>query len=74
MQIIISDNGKGISEGIRNQIFDPFFTTKESGTGLGLSIAQEIVKAHKGRIEFSNENDWTICKIFLPTNDFQKGS
>ena len=73
-QIIISDNGKGISEGIRNQIFDPFFTTKESGTGLGLSIAQEIVKAHKGRIEFSNENDWTICKIFLPTNDFQQGS
>lgn len=72
-EVIILDNGKGIAEEIKSQIFDPFYTTKDSGTGLGLSIAQEIVKAHKGKIEFSNENGWTVCKILLPSNGFLAG-
>ena len=73
-EITIADNGKGIGEEIKTQIFDPFYTTKESGTGLGLSIAQEIVNAHKGRIEFTNENSWTVCKILIPSNGFTTGS
>jgi signal transduction histidine kinase len=44
VEIEISDNGDGISEGIRDRIFEPFFTTRlgQSGIGLGLSIAQNI--------------------------------
>ena len=72
-EIIIADNGKGIAKEIKSQIFDPFYTTKENGTGLGLSIAQEIVKAHKGRIEFTDEKGWTICKILIPSNGFSMG-
>jgi len=70
VQITITDNGKGIDEEVKDRIFDPFYTTKENGTGLGLSIAQEIVKAHNGKIEFTNENDRTVCKIMLPSNGF----
>lgn len=72
IEINVSDTGKGIAEEIQNKIFDPFYTTKKHGTGLGLSIAHEIIKAHKGRIEFVNENGWTICKIFLPSNGLSK--
>ncbi len=52
-EIIISDNGKGIPEQIRNNLFDPFVTYgKTGGTGLGTAIVKSIIEAHKGRIRF----------------------
>lgn len=60
------DNGTGISDDIKNNIFDPFFTTKPNGVGLGLSIAYEVIKAHKGKIYFTNvEPSGTSCKVEL---------
>jgi two-component system sensor histidine kinase AtoS len=65
--IQISDDGAGISPEIKGNIFDPFFTTKGSGTGLGLSIAYEIIKAHKGKIEFTSDpGTGTTFTIVLP--------
>ncbi|MCW8956573.1 MAG: HAMP domain-containing histidine kinase [Gammaproteobacteria bacterium] len=51
-EIIIADNGPGISRQIIEKIFDPFFTTNEPGhgTGLGLYIVQEIIQEHEGCI------------------------
>jgi len=69
IEIIISDNGPGITDSIKDKIFQPFFTTKPSGqgTGLGLSLAYDIVKAHSGEIMVvSNENEGTEFKIHLP--------
>ena len=45
VEVVISDNGKGIAEDVLPKIFDPFFTTKEpgKGTGLGLAIVQRAV-------------------------------
>ncbi len=52
-QIVISDNGLGMSEMVRSNMFNPFFTTKPigEGTGLGLSISHQIVtEQHQGQI------------------------
>lgn len=52
--IRIADNGKGMTEQVRQRLFDPFFTTKPigKGTGLGLSIGYQIVvEKHGGKLE-----------------------
>jgi two-component system sensor histidine kinase KdpD len=53
--ISVEDCGDGIPEAEQQRIFEKFFRGKEHrgripGTGMGLSIAQEIVRAHGGRI------------------------
>lgn len=64
----VSDTGSGIPLDQLAQIFQPFFTTKPSGTGLGLAVADNIVKAHHGRMTVdSAENRGTTFRILLPT-------
>jgi signal transduction histidine kinase len=38
LEIVVDDDGPGISKELRAKIFQPYFTTKATGTGLGLSI------------------------------------
>lgn len=70
VQILIADNGKGISKEICTHLFDPFFTTKPvgKGTGLGLSISyQIIVEKHQGKIEcYSHMGKGTEFMITIP--------
>jgi signal transduction histidine kinase len=68
-ELLISDNGPGIPDTIKDKIFQPFFTTKPAGqgTGLGLSLSYDIVKAHGGTIEVkSYENAGTSFVIHIP--------
>lgn len=55
--IVISDNGKGISESEVPFVFDKFYrgpNSKAGGIGLGLSIVKGFVEAHNGRIKLEN--------------------
>lgn len=54
-QLIIEDNGNGISTNNINKIFTPFFTTKAKGTGLGLAEAQSVMKGHGGEISVDSQ-------------------
>ena len=51
IQIVLSDNGAGISAENVDAIFDPFYTTKHSGTGLGLSIVYRILEYYGSRLD-----------------------
>jgi len=55
IQIMISDNGSGISAEVLDNIFVPFFTTKEKGSGIGLSISRQIMLLHGGNISVKSE-------------------
>ncbi|MGK7927032.1 MAG: sensor histidine kinase [Spirulina sp.] len=69
VQILIRDNGFGISSEIQDKIFAPFFTTKPigKGTGLGLAICYEIVQKHGGELSFRSQNgEGTEFAIVLP--------
>jgi len=71
IQLLISDDGIGISKENQANIFKPFFTTKPvgEGTGLGLSVVHGIVKAHNGTISLnSSEENGTTFNIQFPIN------
>ncbi len=66
-QILVSDNGIGIPDDIKEKIFRPNFTTKTSGTGLGLAIVKNIITSQGGSISFeSQKNEGTTFNIIYP--------
>lgn len=65
--ISVSDNGKGISNEVKEKVFEPKFTTKSSGMGLGLPMIKNIVEAYEGSILFeSSQEKGTIFTVTLP--------
>ncbi len=67
--IIVTDNGCGISDEIKEKVFDPFFTTKRvgEGTGLGLAMCYGIVHALGGDIYVHSKlNEGSTFTIELP--------
>jgi PAS domain S-box-containing protein len=73
LTLAVQDTGPGISPEEQEKVFDRFFRGElaESGhtpgTGLGLSIAQEIVRAHGGRITVESQvGEGSTFTIWLP--------
>lgn len=52
VDIIVTDQGPGLSAEVEARLFDPFLTTKSQGMGLGLSICKSIVQAHGGELSY----------------------
>jgi signal transduction histidine kinase len=72
VEMTFQDNGPGIPEDRRNNIFEPFFSTKEGGTGLGLTVSYNIVTAHGGTLDLTNQNGSGACfRLFLPMGEAQ---
>jgi PAS domain S-box-containing protein len=68
IQLIVRDEGAGMSEETQSQIFDPFYSTKgDLGNGLGLYISCEIVERHEGKILVeSSVGKGTTMTVQLP--------
>jgi two-component system C4-dicarboxylate transport sensor histidine kinase DctB len=69
IRIVVSDNGAGVPEALRERIAEPFFTTKETGEGLGLGLAisRAIIAEYGGTLDFSpREGGGTRFTVLLP--------
>jgi len=70
IEIIVKDNGNGISQKVIDKIYQPFFTTKPTGegTGLGLSLSYDIItKGHGGELKVeTEEGEFALFRIILP--------
>ncbi|WP_337872666.1 HAMP domain-containing sensor histidine kinase [Ignavibacterium sp.] len=69
-EILISDDGSGIAEEIRDKIFNENFTTKSQGMGLGLSMAKRFIENINGKIILDSSSEkGTTFKIIIPVYD-----
>ncbi len=70
VELVVSDNGVGISPRVQERIFDPFFTTREEGTGLGLAIVHRIAQHHEGAVQVaSREGAGTEFRVTFPAGE-----
>ncbi|MCA9935632.1 MAG: response regulator [Ardenticatenaceae bacterium] len=75
IQILIRDNGKGITAAEAEHIFEPFYTTKDpgKGTGLGLATSHRIIEQHGGDISVASApHEGTTFLIRLPIQNGQE--
>lgn len=54
-EVVVSDDGEGMSAETLAQAFAPFFTTREEGTGLGLPLVRRVVEQHGGSVTITSE-------------------
>ena len=67
--IVVSDNGTGMTAGVRARAIEPFFTTKKvgKGSGLGLSMVYGFAKQSGGHLTIHSEvNVGTTIRLYLP--------
>ena len=61
-QLRVADQGQGIPTQEKSRVFEKFYrlgndeTRSNTGTGLGLYIVDQVVKAHKGSIEITDNH------------------
>lgn len=69
VEIIVSDNGCGISEEDLPRIKEKFYKANNTvrGSGIGLAVAEEIISLHNGKLEItSRQGEGTRVSITLP--------
>jgi two-component system sensor histidine kinase ChvG len=67
VEIVVDDDGPGISPDALERIFDRFYTDRPQhgfgqNSGLGLSISKQIIEAHSGRM-------WAENRINIRSSD-----
>lgn len=76
VEILVRDNGVGISSSRLPNIFNRFFqgdnttTSEHEGTGIGLALVKELVELHKGSIQVESQEG--VGTVF--TIKFKKGT
>jgi signal transduction histidine kinase len=68
----VGDTGPGIPEDEQLRIYEPFYRSQSNqqfpkGMGLGLTIAQDLIKAHDGRLELDSQpGHGSRFTVYLP--------
>lgn len=62
----VTDEGPGISEGVRATLFQPFATTKDEGLGLGLVISLDIMRGLGGDLRADSHSPGARFTMAIP--------
>lgn len=75
VEVIVADNGPGISAENLAKIREPLFTTKSFGTGLGIPAVEQILEQHGGGLDISSqEGKGASFIIWLPIRAGEKSA
>lgn len=69
VQILVTDEGQGMTAEVLGRVGDPFFTTKEPGRGIGLGLylTRNVISQLGGEISFrSSPGAGTTADVSLP--------
>jgi signal transduction histidine kinase len=57
VEVVIEDNGPGLTPAEREHLFDPFFSGRSAGRGAGLGLPKvwRIAELHGGQVRFASE-------------------
>lgn len=67
VELVVVDNGPGITQENLTKILEPLFTTKNFGTGLGLPAVQNILAQHGGGLDIaSKEGEGATFTAWFP--------
>ncbi|MGB3179901.1 MAG: HAMP domain-containing sensor histidine kinase [Cyclobacteriaceae bacterium] len=67
--ITVSDNGKGIPEGLKGQVFDMYFRGDErsEGHGLGLYVVKKLIESCRGQVTLLPAGEYkTVFELRMP--------
>ncbi|MGE7185427.1 ATP-binding protein [Peribacillus sp. NPDC006672] len=72
IQIMIQDQGIGMTQEQIYRLGEPYFTTKNKGTGLGLMVSYSVIKSMDGTIHVSSiQGKGTCFSINLPIHRYE---
>jgi two-component system nitrogen regulation sensor histidine kinase GlnL len=66
VQVEVIDNGRGISEELRDHIFDPFVSGRSGGSGLGLTMVASVIADHGAMIDVESVPGQTVFRMNFP--------
>ena len=66
-EIVVEDNGPGMTDEVLAKIYEPMFSTKNFGVGLGVPIIRNIIEGHGGKVVYRSEpGKGTSVSMTLP--------
>ena len=77
VELVISDNGEGLSEEVSDRAFEPFVRgrgiSREKGSGLGLSITKALMEAFDGGIRYERSESGGAAFVCTFHGSFEDG-
>jgi two-component system nitrogen regulation sensor histidine kinase NtrY len=64
--ILISDNGPGVAESVKDRLFLPYVSTENKNMGLGLAIVHDTIAQLGGSIHLLQTKEGAAFQIILP--------
>jgi two-component system, OmpR family, sensor kinase len=66
VELVVTDDGEGVDQGLRETLFEPGVTHGSSGAGLGLGIARRVARSFGGEINLAPRADGAAFAVTLP--------
>ncbi len=66
VRLVVSDDGEGVADVVRDTLFEPGVTNGTGGAGLGLGIARRVARSFGGDIDLAPGQDGASFVVTLP--------